>query len=110
MTAFSLNFPVEKYADFSKELTITNENGSPLNLAGYTAAAKMKRSYTSSTSYDVRVEFLDRVAGVIRIYLTNEDTSDIPAGRYVYDVVLTSPNGTKTRVVEGLMEVSPGAT
>lgn len=111
MSAFSINLIVEKNSDYSTELTITNDsNGVPLNLAGYTAAAKMKKSYTSSTEYNINVEFLDRVAGVIRLFLSSAETSQIPSGRYVYDVLLTSPNNTKTRVVEGLIEVSPGVT
>jgi hypothetical protein len=111
MTAFSINFIVERNADYSSEINITNEsNGSPLNLAGYTSQATMKRSHTSSVSYNINVEFADRIGGVLRIFLTNEETSNIPAGRYVYDVIITSPNGVKTRVVEGIIEVSPGVT
>jgi hypothetical protein len=111
MTAFSINFIVEKNADYSTEINITNEsNGAPLNLAGYTAEAKMKKSHTSSTFYNINVEFADRIGGILRIFLTNIETSNIPAGRYVYDVVINSPNGIKTRVVEGIIEVSPGVT
>lgn len=111
MSAFSINLIVEKFSDFSTELTITNDsNGAPLNLAGYTALSKMKRSHTSSTAYDINVEFVDRLAGIIRLFLTYEETAEIPAGRYVYDVLLTSPNDSKVRVVEGLIEVSPGVT
>ena len=32
------------------------------------------------------------------------------AGRYVYDVEITSSAGTKTRVLEGQVEITPGVT
>ncbi len=32
------------------------------------------------------------------------------AGRYVYDIEITSGSGTKTRVLEGQLEITPGVT
>jgi hypothetical protein len=31
-------------------------------------------------------------------------------GRYLYDVVITSPTSIKTRVVEGIVVILPGVT
>lgn len=111
MAAYSINLEVEKNSDFDTTLTITDEdNGLPLNLAGFTAESKIKRSYTSLTSYSFDVEFVDRIAGVIRLSMNSEQSSVLTAKRYVYDVVITSPSGVKTRVVQGIIEVSPGVT
>lgn len=108
MAAYAINLIAEENSDFDTTLTITDsDNGLPMNLAGYTGQAKIKRSFRSSTFYSFTLEFVDRVAGVVRLSL---DADDVPAGRYVYDVILTSPNGTKIRVVDGLLEVSPGVT
>lgn len=108
MAAYAINLIVEENSDFDTTLTITDsDNGLPMNLAGYTGEAKIKKSYKSTTSYSFTLEFVDRVAGIIRLGL---DADSVPAGRYVYDVILTSPNGTKIRVVDGLLEVSPGVT
>lgn len=111
MAAYPINLIAEKNADFSSTITIADEdNGLPLNLSGFTAEAKMKRSYTSSVSHPISVEFVDRIAGVIRISLNTQQMSSLSARRYVYDVVITSPSGVKTRVVEGIIEISPGVT
>ena len=40
--------------------------------------------------------------------MTNAATSALDPRRYVYDIVLTSPQGIKTRVIEGILEVTPG--
>lgn len=111
MSAYSINLQVEKNANFDTTLTIADEdNGLPLNLTGFTAEAKMKRSFASTTSHAMSVEFVDRLSGVIRLSLTPQQSSVLTAKRYVYDVVITSPSGVKTRVVEGIVEVSPGVT
>lgn len=111
MAAYSINLLVEKNSDFSTDITIADEDtGSPLNLSGFTANAKIKRSYSASTSQNFNVEFVDRIGGVIRLFLTSQQTSELSYKRYVYDVVIESPSNIKTRVVEGLIEVSPGVT
>ena len=42
--------------------------------------------------------------------LTSTQTGAIPHGRYVYDALITSGSGTKTRVVEGIVTVNPRVT
>jgi hypothetical protein len=37
-------------------------------------------------------------------------TSTLSEGRYVYDIVLTSPTSTKSRVIQGNIIVNPGVT
>jgi len=111
MAAYSINLPVEKNSDFSTTITIADEdNGLPLNLTGFTAQAKLKRSFTSAVAQTFSVEFVDRVAGVLGLSLSSTQTATLTAKRYVYDLVITSPAGVKTRVVEGIVEVSPGVT
>jgi len=46
----------------------------------------------------------------IRLILSDTQTNSMKAGRYVYDVEITSPSGEKTRVLEGQVEVTPGVT
>ena len=47
---------------------------------------------------------------ILNIGLTNTQTNAMKAGRYVYDVEITSSGGTKTRVLEGQIEITPGVT
>ena len=70
----------------------------------------MRRSYYSTTSTDFIVDFVDRYNGILKISLTNTSTSALDPRRYVYDIVLTSPQSIKTRVIEGILEVTPGVT
>ena len=42
--------------------------------------------------------------------MDKDQTRDIPAGRYLYDVEITSPEGERTRVLEGIVTVTPEIT
>ena len=42
--------------------------------------------------------------------MTAAETGVLDRRRYVYDILLTSPQGYKTRVIEGLVEVTPGVS
>ena len=68
----------------------------------------MRRSYYSTTSTDFVVSFVDRYNGILKITLDNSATAALDPRRYVYDIVLTSPQSIKTRVIEGVIEVTPG--
>ena len=51
MAAIPLNLLLEKGTDWDATFNIQNEdNTTPLNLTGYTAEAKMKKSYYSTAS------------------------------------------------------------
>jgi hypothetical protein len=110
MAASPLNLTVEQGVDFEVTITVRNRDGSPLSLLSYTAASKLRKHYTSTTSYAFTVTFVDRINGRIALSMNNALTSTIPEGRYVYDVILTSPNSLKTRVVQGTVLVSAGVS
>ena len=48
--------------------------------------------------------------GEIKIQLSAAQTTAMKAGRYVYDLEITSSGGAVSRVVEGQLEVNPGVT
>ncbi len=110
MSAITLNLVIEQGTDFSATFTIKNSDGAPVNLLGFTAAAKLKTSYyTTSTATDFAVTFANRSSGIIRlIYRILYDY--MKPRRYVYDIVLTSATGNKTRFIEGIATVTPGVT
>lgn len=110
MTAAALNLTIEQGTDFEATFTVRNKSGTPLNLLSYTASSTLKKHYTSNTSYPFTLTFVDRSAGRISIAMTDGQTDLLSGGRYVYDVVLISPTGVKTRALEGFVIVSPGVS
>ncbi len=104
------NLFVDAGTDYSTIITVAATNGQPLNLTGYSVASQMRKSYSSSTVYNFTTSLYDAANGKVRLQLNNTQSSAIPAGRWLYDVEITSPSGTKTRVIEGIVTVTPEIT
>jgi hypothetical protein len=101
---------VEQYATFSTTINVEDITGSALNLSGYSVNSSIRRSYytNSSINFDAFVSAASN--GEITISLSAANTSNLTPGRSLYDVVITAPNGVKTRVVEGIVNILPGVT
>lgn len=104
------NIFIDAGANYSKIITVSANGGGPLNLTGYTVASQIRKSYTSTTAYTFTASVLDAATGKLRLQLTAEQTGAIPPGRYLYDVEITSQSGNKSRVVEGIVTVTPEIT
>jgi hypothetical protein len=104
------NLFVDAGSTYSNIITVAGSNGLPLNLTGYTVASQMRKSYQSSIYYTFTASVYIATQGKIRLQLTDEQSELIPPGRYIYDVEITSPTGATTRVVEGIVTVTPQIT
>jgi len=107
------NLRIEQGATFTSDVTVKDANGDVFDLTGYSASAKMAQGYASTRT---RVSFSTAIgtptSGVITLSLTADQTNalDAPA-RYVYDVdILRASDSTITRVIEGIITVSPSVT
>ncbi len=109
MAAYS-ELIVEQYADFSTTVNVEDSNGDAINLFGYTAASQIRKSYYSSTANNFTASVTGTANGEVTISMTAANTANISPGRYLYDLVITSPVGVKTRVVEGIVTILPGVT
>ena len=101
---------VEQGASYSTTVTVNGSDGSPTNLTNYTAAAQLRKSYYSSTATDFTVAISDAAGGEITMSLTAANTANLSPGRYMYDLLITSPVNVKTRVVEGIATILPSVT
>jgi hypothetical protein len=101
---------MDAYATFSRSITIKSSDGSPQNLAYYTANAQMRKSHYSSSSNTITAMITDASNGVITLSMSPAETGNLDPGRYVYDVVTTSNTGLAQRMLEGIIVVSPGVT
>jgi hypothetical protein len=64
---------------------------------------------TTSTSFTASIESPPTI-GQILLRLTSAQTTNLKAGRYIYDVVITDEFGVKNRVIEGMVIVTEGVT
>ena len=104
-TTFNFQFQV---------LNNTTSGSTPWNLTGYTGTMTVRPFTGSSTTTVVastangRMVF-DAIHGRITVTIDSTTTSNITAGRYVYDLVVNS-GGTITRLLEGKFTVTAGVT
>lgn len=110
---------IDQGSDIAIEIDLIEADGSRKDLTGFSAAAKMKRSYNSTDSADI-VDFTATISdpasdGVVTIALTNTQSDALSSrGRYVYDVEIShqdsDANTIIERVLEGKIKVSPSVT
>ena len=105
------NIFINQHADFNTTVTISDSNGSALDLTSYTALAQIRKTYESTTATAFTATFdSERTTGKITISLTDTQTGALESGRYVYDLLISGVSGDKTRVVEGIATVNPSVS
>jgi len=104
------NLTVDQGATFNAQIDITDDSSNAQNLTGYSVAGQIRKSYDSTTYTAFSASVSNATGGTITISLTSTQTNALSAGRYVYDVEITSSGGVVTRVLEGQVEVTPGVT
>jgi hypothetical protein len=109
LAAFS-ELVIEQGATFISTLNVEDVNGDAINLTSYTANSQMRKSYYSSSSNIIISTITGTSNGEITLGMSAANTSNLTPGRYVYDVIITSPTNVVTRVVEGIVTVLPSVT
>ena len=105
------NLYVDAGSDYSNTITVSASNVSPLNLTNFTAAAQIRKSYSSSVAYNFNASIYNAIEGKVRVELSASQSEAISPGRYLYDIEITNTtSGAKTRVIEGIVTVTPQIT
>lgn len=107
--AIKANLVIDQGASFTASIDLVDTGDNVYDLTGYTVASQMRKNYLSSAATTFTTSHND-AGGKITLSLSANTTNTIEPGRYLYDVEITSGNGTKTRVVEGIITVTPGIT
>lgn len=103
------NLVIDQGTQFVSTVSVEDGSGLPYALSGFTARGTIRRTYTSATSYPIQCVISRPAEGEIDMTITSTVTSQLKAGRYVYDIVIDDGNEI-TRVVEGQVEVTPRVT
>jgi hypothetical protein len=87
---------------------ITNANA---NITGYTFRSQMRRSYYSANATaNITVTIQNADNGDIRMSLDANTTANIKAGRYLFDVEQIDTSNAVSRILEGIITVTPEVT
>ena len=104
------NLFIDQGSDFSVIVTLKHQDGTAINLTGYSLASQFRKSYQSSSYTPFTVSIDNATQGKIKLALLGSASSAIQAGRYLYDVEITSGAGVRKRALEGIVVISPEIT
>jgi hypothetical protein len=107
--AIKANIVIDQGTTYQTTINVTDENDDVVNLTGYSAGAALRKHYTS-TAQTAFTTSISPALGTVTLSMTANTTANVTAGRYVYDCILTDPNGAITRLVEGIVTVTPRVT
>ena len=85
---------------------MTNLN---VNVQGYTVISQLRRSYYSANaSANITCSITNAINGEISMTMDANTTANIKAGRYLFDLRITDHDSIVSRVLEGIITVTPG--
>ena len=98
------NIYMDQGSDFSQEFVVVGD------LNNVSVTSKMRLHHSSNTAHEFTCS-ANVSTNTIMLEMTHTQTSNIEAGKYVYDVeVYYNTTNTIQRAVEGLVIVSPRVT
>lgn len=105
-------FNIDQGQSFNTTLSLAlDTTNADYNLTDYTIKSQIKYSFYTSTVTDSFVcSIEDPIQGTISLSLASANTANIKAGRYVFDVFVTSPTGSSAKILEGLLVINPSVT
>ena len=106
--AAKVNIVIDQGTTFNTTYEINNSVDEPIDFTGYTANSQFRKTYSSSNSYVFDVVLSNN--GLVTLSMNAATTSSIVAGRYLYDVEVQDLLGIRSRIVEGIVTITPQVT
>jgi hypothetical protein len=106
--ATKVNLVVDQGSTFQTSITFNDETGNTINFSAFTGLAQMRKHFTSSNSTSFSVSLTSN--GVITLGLNADQTGNLVPGRYVYDLEVTDTANNVSRLIEGVVTVTPNVT
>ena len=104
------NIVIQRAADWSEPMELTDANDAAIDLAGYTLTAQAWDKDREVKYADFAITYTNRTLGKFELSLTDTQTLTFPDKLY-YDLLLEyTPTGKKEYYLEGTITVSQGYT
>lgn len=103
---------LDQGATFNNVINLTDDTtNTPINVSGYTVVSQLRRSYYSANaSANLTCTVTDAANGEITLSMTPANTANLKPGRYLFDVKTTDIDNVVSRVLEGVITVTPSVT
>jgi hypothetical protein len=105
------DFFIDQGSDWSAILTFNNTDGTARDFTNCTVSGQMRKGYNSTTYTALTTIFpAPATQGKVKISLGHATSSALKAGRYVYDIELIDSFNARSRLVEGIITLTPEVT
>lgn len=103
---------MDQGATFNNVINLTDDTTNAyINVSGYTVRSQMRRSYYSiNATANIVCTITDAANGEITMSLGASNTSAIKAGRYLFDLETVDTSNVTSRILEGIITVTPEVT
>lgn len=102
---------IDQGTNFQTSVSLTNDDQTAIDVTDYEFSSQIRKSYYSSgATANLTITVSDAANGNVILSLDSANTANIKAGRYLYDLLMTDTGGVKTRVIEGIITVTPQVT
>lgn len=102
------NLYVDQGTDFAINVDVSINNPG-INLSDKTFFCSFAKLYSSAASANASVVATGNNT-IIEVSVDASITENLDPGKYVYDVVMVSLSGDKTKILEGLITIIPTIT
>lgn len=114
MSAATYDLVIEAKADWRRSVGFFRDDEAlvPADLTGYTASAMIKTHATDAAPLiTITCTIPNPTTGVVEMeVLASASAEHNSVGKCFWDLVLTSPDGTRKRMLRGTVLIIPGAT
>lgn len=122
--AQKLNLVINQGETFELDIIAKDLNKQPIDITNYSYAGKIRSAYDSDVIAAftfTKAEQRNSTLGWVKASLTPAQTQAIPCVKssaknkrplteYIYDIEETDPSNNVTRILEGIISVSPSVT
>lgn len=100
---------IDQGSTFNNVINLIDDvTNSYINVSSYVFKSQMRRSYYSANaSANITCSITDASNGEVTLSMTAANTANLKPGRYLYDVECTDGEGIKSRLLEGIVTVTP---
>src|ERR1017187_8236631 len=106
----TLDIYINQASDFNTTIDIENNDGTPINVAGYVFNGVIKKSmYSANATANLVITVASNANGNLSISLPANVSANIEAGNFLYTVEMTAPGtpNVTTCILQGLLSIMP---
>lgn len=102
---------IDQGTTFESTIDLVGDDGAAINVAGYIFSGQVRKSYYSTkAAANITISVTNTANGNLTISIPANTTANIKAGRYLYDIKMRDTSNVVTRIVEGIITVTPQVT